>query len=129
MVEFIYSEQTNINLIKSYMPKLRDFCDEHNIVFFEPSEENKKKVEELMKTIKFPDIEQDMKCYITYFGPWGMYFPEDNCISICPINIEKAPGGLKGVVLHEITHLKHPEVDGLDYEDKEKYINEKEREQ
>ncbi|NMB69709.1 hypothetical protein GYA27_00700 [candidate division WWE3 bacterium] len=112
-------------MIQGYMPDLRNFCEKHDIVFFEPTEENKKKVEELLKTIKFPEIEGDVTCYIRYFGPWGMYHPDDNCISICPLEIEKAPSGLIGVVRHEIIHLEHPEANSMKFDDKEEYINEK----
>lgn len=122
MVEIKYSEQVNKNLMANYLPGLSEFCRKHNLVYFEPSEENKQKVLEIVAK-GFPEVEGDVTCYIRYFGPWGMYHPNDNCISICPIDIERAPGGFVGTVKHEITHLLHPEANLMDHEKKEDYIN------
>lgn len=122
MVKITYSEKVNKNLMDNFLPGLKDFCARRNIVYYEPTEENKKKVSEIVAA-GFPEIEGDVECYIRTFGPWGMYHPEDNCISICPIDINRAPGGLVGTIEHEITHLKHPEANALEHEKKEEYIN------
>ncbi|MCX6783464.1 MAG: hypothetical protein NT141_00065 [candidate division WWE3 bacterium] len=122
MVEIIYSEQVNKNLMDNYLPGLFEFCSKHNLVYFEPSKENNKKVLELVAK-GFPQVEGNITCYIRTFGPQGMYHPEDNCISICPIDIDKAPGGFVGTIKHEITHLSHPEANSMDHEKKEDYIN------
>lgn len=124
MVVFEYSDQVNKNLLRAF-PGLKAFCRKHDIVYFDPTEKNKKRVKALMETEKFPAAESasNVVCYIRYFGPWGMYHIDDNCISICPIDIEKAPGGLLGTVKHEIIHLMHPEVNSMSHKDKEDYIN------
>ncbi|MFH1566277.1 MAG: hypothetical protein ABIB98_03725 [bacterium] len=122
MVVIKYSEQVNRNLMGAFLPGLKEFCSKHNIIYFEPSEENKKKVLELVEK-GFPEIEGNVICYIRYFGPWGMYHPEDNCISVCPIDIQKAPGGFIGTVKHEIIHLLHPEANSMKHRKKEEYIN------
>lgn len=122
MIKFIYSEKANKVMLENYWPKLKPFCEKHNLVYFEPNESNKALVDIFFKTYKFPEIEGTVDCYIRYFGPWGMYHPEDNTISICPIKIEKAPGGLVGVVKHELLHLQHPEANQMETEEKEKYI-------
>jgi hypothetical protein len=51
-----------------------------------------------------------------------MYHPEDYSISVCPYKIENAPGGLEGVIRHEIEHLKHPEADEMPHTAKEAYL-------
>lgn len=110
-----------------FKPDLQEekFCEKHKIVYIKPTDERKKWLEKWIKTAKLPTVEtsQDIICYWRYFGTWGMYHPEDKSISICPINIEKAPGGLAGVIRHEILHLHHPEADKMLHGEKEKYID------
>ncbi len=125
MVKITYSEKVNKNLMDNYLPGLKVFCIKHNIEYFEPTEENRMKVLDIVKR-GFPDVEGGVDCYIRYFGPWGMYHPEDNCISICPIDIHRAPGGLIGTIEHEIAHLRHPEANSMEHEKKEDYINSRE---
>jgi hypothetical protein len=105
-------------------PQGEEFCKEHNIVYFKPTPERKAWLENWLKTVKLPVIESDpdVICYWRYFGVWGEYHPEDNSISICPFEIERA-GGLEEVIKHELEHLKHPEANNLPHKDKEDYIN------
>jgi hypothetical protein len=103
------------------------FCKENNIVYFRPSINLKLWLENWLKVTTPPIIDcvPDVTCYWRYFGSWGMYHPEDNSISICPYQIQKAPGGLVGVIRHELTHLQHPEANNMSFEDKERYIETK----
>lgn len=59
-------------------------------------------------------------CYWLSCGTWGTYYEDENAIGICPWKIEKK--GLKEVIIHEIAHLEHPEVEGMDHKKKEEYI-------
>ena len=71
-------------------------------------------------------MDEGITCYWVSSGTWGSYNPDKNIISICPYLIKNAPGGLEGVIKHEITHLNHPEADNMrSHEEKEKYINER----
>ncbi len=101
-----------------------EFCKKHNIVYFKPTRERKAWLKKWLKDVKLPKIEckRDITCYWRDFGTWGMYHPEDNSISICPYEIERA-GGLEQVILHEIVHLEHPELDKLPHNQKEDKIN------
>jgi predicted SprT family Zn-dependent metalloprotease len=105
-------------------PGTKKFCKEHNIVYFAPTKKLKTWLEKWLETAKLPVIgtEHNIICYWRYFGTWGMYHPKDNSISICPYKIENAPGGLEGVIKHEIKHLQHPEADNMRHEEKENYI-------
>lgn len=105
-------------------PNSEAFCKEHNIIYFKPTPKLKIWLEKWLKTTKPPVIEckPNIICYWRYFGTWGMYHPEDNSISICPYKIDNVPGGLEGVIRHEIEHLRHPEADTMPHEEKENYI-------
>lgn len=105
-------------------PNEEAWCKEHQIVYFKPSKERKEWLKNWLKTVKLPQIEctPDITCYWRDFGVWGMYHPEDNSVSICPFEIEKA-GGLEETIRHELEHLKHPEANDLPHENKEEYIN------
>lgn len=105
-------------------PGAKAFCKEHDIVYFTPTPERKAWLENWLKTAKLPVIEctPDVVCYWRYFGVWGEYHPNNNSISICPIEIEKA-GGLEEVIRHELVHLQHPEANEMPHEEKEDYIN------
>ena len=104
-------------------PESEAFCKKHNIVYFKPSKKRKVWLKKWLKTAKLPRIEcePDIICYWRDFGTWGMYHSEDNSISICPYEIDKA-GGLEEVIKHEIAHLKHPEADNMPHEKKEEYV-------
>lgn len=106
-------------------PGSEEFCKQHNIVYFPFTQNSEKKLKKWLKKAKLPEIncEPDITCYWRPYGTWGMYHPEDNSISICPFEIEKA-GGLKEVIKHEIKHLMHPEANDLPHEEKEKVISE-----
>lgn len=63
-------------------------------------------------------------CYFVSCGTWGAYHPDENAISICPYKINKSPdGNILDVIHHELLHLKHPEADELEHNEKEMYIN------
>ena len=106
-------------------PDAEKFCKEHGIVYFEPSPKRMKWLKKWVKTAKLPVIEcePDTECWFRAYGVWGQYHPSDNCISICPFEIERA-GGLESVIRHELTHIQHPEADNMPHEEKEKYIEE-----
>jgi len=77
-----------------------------------------------------PKVEAKNKifCYWISSGTWGSYAPP-NKIFICPWEIGKA-GGLKRVIEHEIVHLEHEsEIQkmNLNHEEKEKFINRKQK--
>lgn len=107
-----------------YDPESELFCKKHNIVYFKPTPQLKRWLSNWLKVTKLPTIEckPDVVCYWRSFGTWGMYHPDDFSISVCPYKIENAPGGLKGVIKHEIAHLLHPEANGMSHVEKEKYI-------
>lgn len=89
-------------------PEDEKFCKEHNIVYFKQSKEREVWLKNWLREFKTPKIESETNtvCYWGSLGTWGMYHPEDNSTSICPYRIEEAPGGLEGVIRHEIQHLK-----------------------
>jgi len=103
----------------------RKFFDDRGIVYFEPTPEMERWLKEWVKNATPPrkNCNQDIVCYWRYWGTWGKYDRESFSISVCPYRIEEAPGGLEGVIRHEIQHLLHPEADQMSHEDKEKYIN------
>lgn len=104
------------------------FCKKHGIVYFKPSVKRAKWLRNWLKTTKLPVIEtaKDIDCWFRSYGTWGMYHPNDNSISTCPYEIERA-GGLEEVIRHEITHLSHPKADRMPHEEKENIINNHER--
>lgn len=107
-----------------YDPDDEKFCEEHSIVYFKPTPKRKAWLKNWLKTAKLPVIKSthDVTCYWRDFGVWGEYHPDNNSISVCPIEIERA-GGLEEVIKHELSHLKHPEANNMPHEEKEKYIN------
>ena len=114
-----------VNNYYEYDPDEEEFCNKHNIIYFKPDKQRELWLENWMKTTTLPEIETDpdIVCYWRSFGTWGMYHPDDKSISVCPYRIEEVPGGLEGVIRHELEHLKHPEADKMEHEKKEDYIN------
>ena len=105
-------------------PDAESFCKRRNIVYFPPTDDRELRLQGWLKTVVLPKIESDpdVICYWRSYGTWGMYHPDDNSISICPFEIDRA-GGLENVIRHELKHLQHPEADELPHEAKEKVIN------
>lgn len=105
--------------------KNKKWLQKKGLVFFMPS---------ILRMIKLwfnlpkgPEIETESKknitCYWISSGTWGAYRPP-NKIFICP---EKIPN-INKVIIHELTHLQYEkEVCNLSHEDKEKYINNKQK--
>ncbi|MFH1899563.1 MAG: hypothetical protein ABIJ82_03820 [Patescibacteria group bacterium] len=103
----------------------RRWFEEHNIVVFYPSILRWFWLMFWILVSKKPSVavKESITCYWLSSGPWGAYHPDKNAVSICPWMIKDAPGGLEGVIKHEIAHLNHLEADTMDsHEEKEKYI-------
>jgi hypothetical protein len=102
----------------------KKWLQEKNLVFFMPS--FSRMIRLWFHRPQGPYIETTHKitCYFISSGTWGSYRPP-NKIFICPHHIPD----LKKVIQHEITHLEHEkDVSLLTHEDKERYINTKEKE-
>lgn len=100
------------------------FCTDRGIIYFTPDKKRMAWLKKWLKTAKLPAIEDtpDVECWFRAYGVWGVYHPDDNCISICPWEIERC-GGLELVIKHELIHLQHPVADSMSHEEKEDYIN------
>jgi len=106
--------------------KKKEWLKQKKLVFFMPSLFRFFNL--LLKKPRGPAIEVDfdVTCYWISSGTWGSYRPP-NKIFICPYKIPN----LKKVIRHEISHLKHNDTVlklKMNHEDKERYINEKEKE-
>ncbi len=124
MFTYKFSKKVDEEFVSAF-PNLKEFCVSQNVVYFEPSEENRARLESWLEVNIPPEMEcaGDVVCWWRSHGPWGMYHREDNSISICPFDIEKTQGGLKGTILHELAHLEHPEADSMSHDKKEDYID------
>lgn len=69
------------------------------------------------------DLDHPVTCYWITSGTWGSYTPPDK-IFICPYKIPN----LKRVIEHEVIHLKYfHDTDLMSHEDKEDFVNRKQR--
>lgn len=68
------------------------------------------------------DTDKDIACYWLSSGTWGMYYEGEDAIGICPWKLNLCEDTLEELIIHEITHLEHPEAEEMDHEDKERYI-------
>lgn len=126
MIVYKYDYKWDIKIAHRTTRK-RKWFEEHNLVVFYPNILRWVWLMFWTLTSKKPliAIGDAVTCYWVSSGTWGAYHPDKKAISICPYLIKNAPGGLEGVIRHEITHLNHPEADNMDnHEEKERYINE-----
>lgn len=132
MIEYIAMIKYHYNLIediKTHVGIWRDmkWLKENKIVIIRPSVFKTISVAFNWWVLKRPKVrfqcEKNIHCYWVSAGNWGSYYPPDK-IHICPIKIPD----LERTVQHEITHIIYNEdVQGMTHEQKEAYIESKEK--
>lgn len=120
-VKFKYSIIKDIQTFFE-ISKEKKWLREHDIKVFKPSFLRFLKIIFARPKIKF-ESDIPVTCYFVSNGSWGSYESPDKII-IMPFDLPDYMS-LHELIEHEIEHLKHPEADEMDHEDKEQYIENK----
>lgn len=120
-VKFKYSITKDIQTFFEILKK-RKWLKEHDIKVFRPSFFRFLKIIFARPNIEF-ESDIPVTCYFVSNGTWGSY-ESPNKIVIMPFDLPEYMS-LHELIEHEITHLKHPEADDMDHEEKERYIENK----